>query len=78
MKKLIKLLPLAAIVFGSTLALATTQKMNEPNVYWDGDDWQPLTLLPSQYTCPGAGDCTGFKDDKGNVTEIRPGVFTPN
>lgn len=77
MKKLIKFLPLAAIVFGSTLALATTQKMNEPNVYWDGNDWQPLTLQTNQYTCEDTGWCTAHKDANG-VTDIRPGEFTPN
>ena len=66
-----------AIILGSGLALATTQKMNAHNVYWDGEDWQELELQPNQYTCPGSGWCTAYEDEEGNISDERQGKFTP-
>lgn len=77
MKNVIKFLPLAAIVLAGGLAMATTKKMNAHNVYWDGNEWQPLTLQPDQYECEGAGWCTGYEDENGEVSDKRPGEFIP-
>ncbi|WP_367915793.1 hypothetical protein [Leadbetterella sp. DM7] len=82
MKKIIKFLPVAAIVLGGSLALATTTKMEAPNVYKHPitGNWTPLapTYPPGSYTCPDEGECTAFRDGSGNITEVTPGVFTPN
>lgn len=81
MKKVFKFLPIAAIVFGSGLALATTTKMDGPNVYKDPvtGEWENLSpqYPPGSYHCPGAGECTAYRDEHGNISKIEPGVFTP-
>lgn len=76
MKRVIKFLPALAILLASGLAIATTKKMNEPNVYWDGEEWLPLTINQDQYTCPGTGQCTGHWNGV-QVIDIEDGVFTP-
>jgi hypothetical protein len=76
MEKIIKFLPVMAILLASGLAVATTKKVNAPNVYWNGTSWQQLTHQPGDYTCPGTGWCTGYWDGD-EVLDIEDGIFTP-
>jgi hypothetical protein len=79
MKNLIKFLPMAAIVLGGGLALATTTKESGPNVYKHPvtGQWTDLSPYPpGSYTCPDDGECTAFRDEEGNISKIEPGVFT--
>lgn len=80
MKKVIKFLPVAAIILGGTMALATTTKMEEPNVYKHPDTgvWTDISdYPPGSYDCLNQGECTAYRDKDGNFSKIRPGVFTP-
>lgn len=81
MKKVIKFLPLAAIVLGSGFAMATTKKMNDHNVYWDpiAESWEDLSpYLPENYDCDGEnGWCTAFRNNSQQILDERPGTFEP-
>ncbi len=77
MKRVIKFLPIAAIVLGSGLALATTSVVSTPNVYWDGSSWQTLTT--TSYSCIDVDDhCTAYKDSQGQIQNASRGQFVPN
>lgn len=81
MKKVIKLLPIAAIVLGTMLAMATTQKTNPANVYWDPveSSWEDLSEYPpGTYHCPDSGVCTAYMDPiTGDISDRTDGKFTP-
>ena len=79
MKKIIKFLPAMAILLASGLAVATTSKVNTPNVYKDPSDgiWKNLSGFSGEYDCLGDGECTAHRDELGNITAVNNGVFTP-
>ncbi len=89
MKKVIKFLPVMAILFGSGLALATTKTIGAPQYYknsstglWRSIAGDGLVLGddPGQYSCaPTSYDCTceGF-DHLGNPIGLLPGTMTQN
>lgn len=78
MKKIIQFLPIAAIILGSGLAMASTKKMNPHNVYLRQSDntWQDLTVPEEAYHCPGSGYCTAYKDANGDIWDESDGTFT--
>ncbi len=89
MKKVIRFLPVMAILLGSGLALATTKPTMAPQYYKNNTtgEWRSLTedgiVLgdeSGQYSCaPLPGQCTaeGF-DHLGNPIGLVLGVLTQN
>lgn len=72
-------MPVAAIVLGSGLAVATTNKLNPHNVYKDpvSGAWENLSEFSGNYSCEDEGQCTGYRDSTNHIIDIRNGVFTP-
>lgn len=68
-----------ALLLGGGLALATTHKQEEPNIYKDpvSGEWEDLSEYTGDYDCEDAGECTAFRNSMGQITHVNPGTFTP-
>ena len=73
MKKIIKFLPVMAILLGSGLAVATTSPRNAPNVRWNGTNWVPLS---GTYIClEGTSQCVAHKTPDDSIINVTFGDF---
>jgi hypothetical protein len=77
MEKIIKFLPVMAILLASGLAVATTSTTTY-NVYWDGSNWE--SIPPGQtVNCDSNPNqnCKAFRNAQGHISDIVKGDRLP-